>query len=193
MKLSIDVDQEHKQFAYDLLQRELGTEAEDTKNKLSEKIIKELKNNPTDILETLYFLRLNNSQKNHKLALNLRKKALAEGLDDFSLAILRNIFAGDNKQMIFKKYKGIKACLDNVELTLALKEFLLKSNPENIQVFLEEVYDFTKYKDLNFEITKKAEYQSFAKALITSKIPDINSRKKKPLKIKFELVSFRMR
>ena len=173
LRLTIDADQYHKQFGYDLLERELGSDSEKTKNKISSKILQTLKDKPSQILETLYFLRLNNSQKHHKLSLNLKKNALKAGLDDFSLAILRNIFSGDSKQMILKKYKGIKASLENMELILPLKEFLLKAKPENLDSFLEEVYNFSNYKDLNPDIVSKATYKNLANSLISSEIPSL--------------------
>ena len=60
------------------------------------------------ILETLYFLRLNNSQPKVKFDLNLKKNIKQHNLSKFEKDLIRVIFSGDNKQLIFKKYQALK-------------------------------------------------------------------------------------
>ena len=172
LKLSIDVDQGIKEYGNKLLKRELGENAQKTKDEIIEQIMSRVKNNPITALDTLYFLRLNNSQPKVKLDLDLNKNIKKYGLNTFEKNLIKTIFSGDNKQTVFKKTLALKTCLENESLRMPLEEFLTKASPKDQEQFLLEIYEFTKFKTINPNIVKENKYHSLLNQINKSYIEE---------------------
>ena len=170
LKLTVDVDLKHKELGKELIDKAFEERGEDFRDRISENIVNKLKENPLDILETLYFLRLNHSQPNYTLDLDLKKYKL----DEFNKKLIKTIFAGGNKSIIFQKYKAIQACMEQEDLMLPFKEFLLKASTDELNEFLIKVYKFNYYQDFNqAKNESNIDYSNLRRSLIVS---DINQR-----------------
>ena len=168
--LTIDIDSNHKNLGKALLKREFGVNPQKTKDKIVDEIMLKLINKPSEALETLYYLRLNNSKPDVKLDLELNKNIKKYKLDKFERALVKTIFSGDNKQMILKKYQALKLCLEEESLRLPLKEYLFNADKEELDSFLVKVYNFSKLKDMNSDIIIQPEYQSLLEAFNRSSL-----------------------
>ena len=160
---------------HQLLEHALGNNTQETKDKIAESIVTKLKNNPSEILNTLYFLRLNNSQPSVKLNLDLKNEKYK--LNKFEQGLIKTIFAGNNKQTVFKKVKALEACLKEESLLLPLNEFLL-GNPKELEAFLLEVYNFTSIIGIDSNIGNKQEYKDHLNSFNQSIIKEHKNTRK---------------
>ena len=140
-----------------------------------------MKKEPKEILETLYYLRLNSSQPKFKLDLNLKQKAKELALTDFEKSLIKMIFSGDNKKLVLDKQQALETCFHEISLTLPLKEFLTKTDPNKLSSFLKEIFSVNKYEELNPEIVHDPEYrkliESFNRSDLIKKENDFNTGK----------------